>query len=111
MSVTLSKNQDIYNKSPNIWGVSVDKNTIFTNDDVIDTFLKGKEVGVKEKKQVFVDNFNENIQKSANFTESMLAFFKKNNVKPIYTHLKVNAFDDLIILVTLPKHQFISLTP
>ena len=108
MSVTIPTNQDTSNKSPNIWEVSVDKNTIFTNDDVIDAFLKGKEVGVKEKKQIFVDKLNENIEKSANFTESMLTFLRKNNFNPISAHLKINAFNDFVLLVTLPEDECIS---
>ena len=108
MSVTIPTNQDTSKKFPNIWEVSVDKNTIFTNDDVIDAYLKGKEVGIKETKQLLVDKLNENIGKSANFTDSMLTFLRKNNFNPISAHLKINAYNDFVILVTLPEDEFIS---
>lgn len=108
MSVTIPTNKNTLSKFPDIWEVSVDRNTIFTNDDVIDAFLKGKEAGVKEKKQIFIDKLNENIGKSAYFTESMLTFLRKNSFNPISAHLKINAFNDFIILVTLPEEEFIS---
>ncbi len=108
MSITIPTNKDTFNKPPNTWEVSVDKNTIFTNDDVIDAFLKGKEVGVKEKKQIFIDKLNENIGKSAHFTASMLDFLRKNSFNPISAHLKINAFNDFTILITLPEEEFIS---
>ena len=38
----------------------------------------------------------------------MLTFLRKNNFHPISAHLKINAFDDFVILVTLPEEEFIS---
>lgn len=108
MSILIPSNQDTPNTSSKIWEVSVDRDTIFTNDDVIDAYLKGKEIGIREKKQIFVDILNENIGKSADLTESMLTFLKKNNFNPISAHLKINTFSDFIILVTLPEEEFIS---
>lgn len=108
MSTIISENKDIRNKTSNYWEVSVDKKSIYTNDDIIDAFFKGKEAGVKEKKQIFVDKLNENIDKSARFTESMLTFLRKNNFNPISAHLKINSFDDFVILVTVPEKEFTS---
>lgn len=108
MALTVQSNQDTSKESQNTWEVSVDKNSIFTNDDVIDAFLKGKEAGIKEKKEIYVDKLNENIAKSGDFTQSMLNFLRKNNFNPISAHLKINAFDDFVILVTLPEDEFLS---
>lgn len=90
------------------WEISVDKNSIYTNDDVIDAYLKGKEDGLKESSQIFVDILNENINKSANYTEKMISFLKKRKLNPISAHLKINLFNDFIILITLPEDEFIS---
>ncbi|EZH75045.1 hypothetical protein ATO12_09975 [Aquimarina atlantica] len=90
------------------WEVSVDKNSIFTNDDVIDAYLKGKKEGIKETKQIFVDKLNENINKSAVYTDKMLSFLKKRKLNPISAHLKIKSFNDFVILITLPEDEFIS---
>ncbi|QMU64702.1 MAG: hypothetical protein GKR88_10670 [Flavobacteriaceae bacterium] len=108
MSGIISTSQDTSNKFPNFWEVSVDKKTIFTNDDIIDAYLKSKEDSIKEKKQLFVDKLNENIEKSTNFTDSMFTFLRKNNFNPISAHLKINTYNDFVILVTLPEDEFIS---
>ncbi len=94
--------------NPPSWQVSVDKDSIFTNDDVIDAYLKGKDDGVKETQQIFIDKLNENIYKSAEYTEKMLSFMRKGKLNPISAHLKINSFDDFIILITLPEEEFIS---
>lgn len=90
------------------WEISVDKNSIYTNDDVIDAYLKGKEVGVKESNQIFVDKLNENIDKSAKYTRKMISFLKKRKLNPISAHLKIKSFNDFIILITLSEDEFIS---
>lgn len=107
MTATTSIKKDSSNL-PETWEVSVDRNSIFTNDDVIDAFLKGKEEGFKEKKQLFIDKLNENINKSASFTEKMLTFLRQRKLNPISAHLKINAYNDFVILVTLPEKEFIS---
>lgn len=108
MSETATFIKDKSDNFPNSWKVSVDKNSIFTNDDVIDAFLKGKDVGAKDKKQIFVDKLTENIVKSAQFTNSMLTFLKKKTFNPISAHLKINAYNDFVVLVTVPEAEFIS---
>ena len=90
------------------WSLSVDKNSIFTNDDVIDAYLRGKEDGVKEKEQIFIDKLNENLTKSATHTQRMLSFLRKRKLNPVSAHLKINAYDDFVILITLPEEEFIS---
>lgn len=106
MATTKINNQN--DKSQETWSLSVDKNSIFTNDDVIDAYLKGKEDGVKEKKQIFIDKLNENLTKSATHTERMLSFLRKRKLNPVSAHLKINAYDDFVILITLPENEFIS---
>lgn len=107
MSV-ITTNQDTSNKSHQIWEVSVDKNTIFTDDVIIDAFLREKESDITEKNQIFIDKLKENLEKSAFFAESMMTFLRKNNFNPISAHIKINAFNDFIILVTVPEEEFIS---
>lgn len=102
-----TQNTDDLNKSQT-WHVSVDKNSIFTNDDVIDAYLKGKKEGVRETNQIFVDKLNENINKSAVFTDRMLSFLNKRKLNPISAHLKIKSFNDFIILITLPEDEFLS---
>ena len=102
-----TQNTNELGNSP-IWEVSVDKNSIFTNDDIIDAYLKGKKEGVKETNQIFVDKLNENIDKSAVFTDRMLSFLKTKKLNPISAHLKIQSFNDFVILITLPEDQFIS---
>lgn len=107
MKITTQNTEESLNTSLP-WEISVDKNSIYTNDDVIDAYLKGKEVGVKESNQIFVDKLNENISKSANYTHKMISFLKKRKLNPISAHLKINSFNDFIILITLSEDEFIS---
>lgn len=106
MEITTQNTNELGNS--HTWEVSVDKNSIFTNDDVIDAYLKGKKEGVKETKQIFVDKLNENINKSAVFTDRMLSFLEKRKLNPISAHLKIKSFNDFVILITLPEDEFIS---
>lgn len=105
MPLKTIENENILSEFQNVWEISVDKNSIFSQDDVINAYLKGKEIGIKEN--IFLDKLNENIEKSAKFTKSMLTFLKNNNFNPISAHLKINAFDDFIILITVPEDELI----
>lgn len=100
--------QDKNKRESNHWEVSVDENSIYTNDDIIDAYLKGKEVGFKEKEQLFVEKLNENIQKSAHLTKSIFAYLKNNGFNPKSAHLKINSFYSFVILVTVPENEYIS---
>lgn len=108
MSVVTPDNKDKKLNEPNHWEISVDKKSIYTNDDIIDAYLKGKEMGIKEKEQIFVEKLNENIKKSAHLTKSMLIYLKQNGFKPKSAHLKINSFDSFVILVTVPENEYIS---
>jgi len=94
--------------NPETWEVSVDRNTIYTNDDVINAYLKGKDDGIKANNKLFIDKLNENIEKSTTYTTRMIAFLKQRNLTPISAHLKIKAYNDFVILVTLPEDEFIS---
>ncbi|WP_432412415.1 hypothetical protein [Rasiella sp. SM2506] len=105
------ENTDVINggiQTPDTWEVSVDKNSIYTNDDVIDAYLRGKADGVKANHNLFVDKLNENIKKSASFTKRMITFLNQIKINPISAHLKINAYNDFVILVTMSEDEFIS---
>ncbi|MEW4922347.1 hypothetical protein [Algibacter sp. 2305UL17-15] len=107
MSTTTQNSKKDSNES-HTWQVSVDKDSIFTNDDVINAYLKGKKEGRVESNQLYIDKLNENINKSATFTQRMLEFMIEHKLNPISAHLKIKSYDDFIILITLPEKQFIS---
>lgn len=94
--------------NPETWEVSVDRNSIYTNDDVINAYLKGKDDGMKAGNKLFIDKLNENIEKSADYTTRMIYFLKQRKLSPISAHLKIKAYNDFVILVTLPEDEFIS---
>jgi len=94
--------------NPETWEVSVDRNSIYTNDDVINAYLKGKDDGMKAGNKLFIDKLNENIEKSADYTTRMISFLKQRKLSPISAHLKIKAYNDFVILVTLPEDEFIS---
>src|SRR5690606_12997168 len=94
--------------NPETWAVSVARNSIYTTDDVINAYLKGQADGMTAGNKLLIDKLNEQTAPSADSPTRMISFLKQRKLSPISAHLKIKAYNDFVILVTLPEDEFIS---
>jgi hypothetical protein len=79
----------------------------FTSDDMIDAYLHGKKEAFATAQKLVFDKFVNNIEKSKAITVRLINTLKDKNFNPIDAYLRVNAFDYLHILVTVPDSEHI----
>lgn len=90
---------------PKNWAKSED---VFTGDDVIDAYLRGKEVGQNEHYRILSKQLEENINKAAELAENLFEEISKKGIHPIEIHLKAEDITKYKALVIVSKDDFIA---
>ena len=90
---------------PKNWEKSED---VFTGDDLIDAFLRGKQAGQNEHYRILSKQLEENISKAAALAESLYDQISKKEIEPIEIHLKAEDITKYKALVIVSKDDFIS---
>lgn len=90
---------------PKNWEKSKD---VYTGDDLIDAFLRGKKVGQDEHYRILSKQLEENINKAAELAENLFDEISKNKIQPIEIHLKAEDITKYKALVIVSKDDFIS---
>lgn len=90
------------------WEPSVPKTKLFSSDQLIDAYLKGVNKGLNEAQKVIIEKLKANVKTSGLNTAEVLKFLKKEKFKAKDVFLKINSWNDLDIIITVPEKQFIS---
>lgn len=73
---------------------------VFTHNDLIEAYLKGKEAGKTEQQRVNQSLFNSNLEKAMALSEKLFAQLNTNGLKVNAVHLRADAitrFDSLLV--------------
>ena len=82
------------------WEFSAPKDQLFSSDNVIEAYLKGKKDGLEQAQKLMFDKLISNISISGQYTSQVISFLKKNNISPLSAHLKINSWDDFKAIIT-----------
>lgn len=91
-----------------IWSFAVDEDSILVKNEFLTAYLMGKREGIEESKQMLVDKLLENVSNSADITNKMLQHMNQKGITPLSAHLKINSFNDFVILITVSEDEFLS---
>jgi hypothetical protein len=90
------------------WQLPNDKGEkLFSADYVIEAYLSGKKHGEEQTKNLMVNQFKSNLNKSTAHTDTVLDLLKSKKITPISVHLRPNSFDDLEILITMSENDYL----
>lgn len=96
---TLQTNKDWIQKSK--------AEDLFSSDEVINAYLKGKSEGFELQKKILLNKLTENINQATTATNQVIKFLKKNKFNSISAHLKINSFTDLSVLIMILEEDFL----
>lgn len=80
---------------------------IYTGDDLIAAYLKGKKEQRDQTKREFMEKFKKNIEKAKNASEHLLGTLEKKGFGIDSIHLKADTFSNFSILFVVDKNDFI----
>ena len=95
----------IWKKEP--YKIGRDKK-VFSSDEMIDAYFKGKSDALKETEQMLQNNFIENLASAKKLCENIYIHLKENNInckKVLLRPFSITTFDSLFIV---PKKDYIS---
>lgn len=101
MSTIIS--QKITTRASENWQKSED---VITHNDVIDAYLRGKEVGKDETRKATIKMFHENLLKAQENSEKLGEALKENNINISEIHLKADSITDFMALVITTPEDF-----
>lgn len=90
-----------------LWELEPSREGKYTENDVIDAYLKGKKTGLESIQKTLVKALDENIDKCGTYTENVLKRLTEFDIKAQDAFLRINNFDFFNILVCIPEKDFL----
>jgi len=103
MSTTIHSKSSV--KKQENWQQSSD---VITHNDIIDAYLKGKEVGRDEAKLAMNKLFQSNLTKAQENSEKLNEYLKKIGIEVSAIHLKADSLTDFMALVIAKPEDYMS---
>lgn len=80
----------------------------FTDDHVIDAYLKGRRDGRTEMARILTKQFNDNIKIATTIAEKLFSIAAKKNIHLYAIHLKADSITNFSALFIVNKENFVS---
>lgn len=93
---------------PESWELTPDKDKLFSSDQVVDAYMKGRKEGLRQSQKLIVDKLISNINKAGEHARKAIDFLTKNKIEYNGAYLKVDSWDDLSVMIVLPEREFLS---
>jgi hypothetical protein len=94
--------------APANWEATNPQEKLFSEDHLIDAYLKGKNDGFEHAQKLIIEKLQANIFKSDKDASTILTYLLKKGIKPNSVYLKINSWDDFSILFILQQKDFLS---
>ncbi|MGJ4787354.1 hypothetical protein [Leptospira koniambonensis] len=94
----------------NHWEIAVPKESdlLYTSDHVINAYLQGKAEALEQNQRLQFAKLQENIAKSAELAGEVIVYAKSVNINPTAAFLKIDSWEDFVLLLTIPETEFLS---
>lgn len=79
------------------------KQDIFSSNDVMDAYFKGKNEGLDFSKKILLNQLSENIDNTISHTSQVVNKLKELSLNPINAYLRIHSIQHFEVLVTLPE--------
>lgn len=80
---------------------------VYTGDDLIDAYLKGKQDGKNEVTEILSNTFEENVKRATSVAEKLLANAQKKKIEFKSVHLKSEGIANFTSVFVVKKEDFI----
>lgn len=90
-----------------LWEIEPSREGKYTENDVIDAYLKGKKTGLESYQKTLVKALNENVDKCGEYTEKIIQHLHSLDIRSKDAFLRINKFDLFNILVCVPEKDFL----
>ena len=90
-----------------LWEIETSREGNYTENDVIDAYLKGKKTGLENYQKTLVRALNENVDKCGEYTEEIIKHLHSLGIQSKDAFLRINKYDLFNVLVCVPEKDFI----
>jgi hypothetical protein len=109
-TVRASENGPGSSENPNVSSVSSKwSRDLFTADEVLDAYEKGKEAGKVEEYEAKVAKFKDNLIRALNFSDGVFQKLKAILTQPAWgMKMRVDGFSSFSVIIVISKIDFVS---
>jgi hypothetical protein len=91
--------------SPSKWTIAPHE-SVYSCDQVIDAYLKGKSDGVQQTQKLIAKQLDDNIKKTLVQTDRLVSHILSIGFHPQAAYMRIDGWDAFTILVTLPDDEW-----
>jgi hypothetical protein len=96
--------KEIFSK-PSGWTLAPREN-IYSCDQVIDAYLKGKNEGIQQAQKLIMRELDQNVGKTVTQTNLLIEHLASKGFHPVAAYMKINDWYDFTVLVTIPDDEW-----
>jgi hypothetical protein len=91
--------------APSKWTLAPREN-IYSCDQVIDAYLKGKSDGIQQTQKLIVRELDRNVGKTVEQTNLLIEHLTSKGFHPISAYIKIDDWDTFTIMITVPDEEW-----
>jgi hypothetical protein len=91
--------------APSKWTLAPREN-IYSCDQVIDAYLKGKSDGIQQAQKLVVRELDRNVSKTIEQADLLVEHLTSNGFHPISAYIKIDDWDSFTILMPVPDEEW-----
>lgn len=90
------------------WNIDKSSDNIFSSDEVIDAYFRGKKDGLKSHQQSLLDSLNNNVDSCAKHSYEVITHLKEKGFENTSAFLKILQWNTLRVIVSLKEQDFLN---
>jgi hypothetical protein len=90
--------------TPSGWTLAP-RESIYSCDQVIDAYLKGKSDGIEQTQKLIMRQLDRNVGKTVEQTDRLIAHLASKGFHPLSAYIKIDGWDAFTVLVTVPDEE------
>jgi hypothetical protein len=90
---------------PSGWTLAPREN-IYSCDQVIDAYLKGKSEGIQQAQKLVMRQLDQNVRKTIEQTNLLIEHLASEDFHPVAVYIKIDDWDDFTILAAVPDDEW-----
>jgi hypothetical protein len=91
--------------APSKWELAPREN-LYSCDQVIDAYLKGKSDGIQQAQKLIARQLDDNLNTTVASVNQIVEHLKLQGFHPIAAYVKIENWDNFIIMVTIPDNEW-----
>lgn len=93
-----------------LWELEPVREGKYTEDHVIDAYLKGKKTGLESHQRALVRALNDNVDLCGSYTTEVLDYLRDSGIATKDAFLNISKFDLFKVMICIPEKDFLNET-